>query len=99
MKGDDEARRKELSELIHDIVPYLMQHNAEAEACDILMEVEKLGDLEQYVDESAYPRVCLYLRRYTFHLFLAPDLLFNFLIQCDFNPLTAVSRDPAKNCL
>jgi 26S proteasome regulatory subunit N1 len=48
--------------MVHDIVPYLMQHNAEAEACDLLMEIEKLDLLQQYVDRSAYPRVCLYLR-------------------------------------
>jgi 26S proteasome regulatory subunit N1 len=40
-----------------------MAHNAEAEACDLLMEIERLDLLEQYVDESAYPRVCLYLTR------------------------------------
>lgn len=54
--------RETLTELIQQIVPYNMAHNAEAEACDLLMEVEKLDLLEQYVDESAYPRVCLYLQ-------------------------------------
>lgn len=54
--------RATLIELIQQIVPYNMAHNAEAEACDLLMEVEKLELLEQYVDESAYPRVCLYLQ-------------------------------------
>lgn len=43
------------------IVPSQMKHHAEAEACDLLMEVEQLDTLEQYVDESAYGRVCLYL--------------------------------------
>ena len=41
-----------------------MSHNAEAEACDALMEVERLDDLDQYVDETAYTRVCLYLKRW-----------------------------------
>jgi 26S proteasome regulatory subunit N1 len=57
-----ETFRATLIELIMQIVPYNMAHNAEAEACDLLMEVEKLELLEQYVDESAYPRVCLYLQ-------------------------------------
>lgn len=57
------ARKAELTKLIGEIVPYLMEHNTEAEACDLLMEVEKIGDLEQYVDENAYQRVCLYLKR------------------------------------
>lgn len=51
-----------LIDLVQQIVPYNMAHNAEAEACDLLMEVEKLDLLEQYVDESAFPRVCLYLQ-------------------------------------
>lgn len=38
-----------------------MAHNAEAEACDLLMEIEQLSLLKQYVDEGAYSRVCLYL--------------------------------------
>lgn len=52
---------KKLIALVHEIVPYNMAHNAETEACDLLMEIEKLDFLEQYVDESAYQRVCLYL--------------------------------------
>ena len=52
---------KKLIALAHQIVPYNMAHNAETEACDLLMEIEKLEFLEQYVDESAYQRVCLYL--------------------------------------
>ena len=60
----EEKDRADLSRLTRDIVPYLMQHNAEAEACDLLMEIEKLDQLEQYVEESAYSRVCLYLTRY-----------------------------------
>ena len=40
-----------------------MQHNAEAEACDLLMEMEQLDILTNtdYVDNDAYSRVCLYL--------------------------------------
>merc|ERR1712117_152414 len=43
------------------IVPSQMKHHAEAEACDLLMEVEQLDLLQQYVDQDAYNRVCLYL--------------------------------------
>ena len=64
IEESDTKRKEELNKLIHDIIPYLMGHNAEAEACDLLMEVEKLDDLIQYVDESAFSRVCLYLKRY-----------------------------------
>merc|ERR1719499_2194998 len=48
-------------ELAKMIVPSQMKHHAKAKACDLLMEVEQLDDLQQYVDDSAYNRVCLYL--------------------------------------
>ena len=59
-------RRESLMKMINDIIPYLMRHNAEAEACDFLMEVERLDILQQYVDQAAYHRVCRYLSRYFF---------------------------------
>ena len=59
---DDEYRANLLKQ-VQEIVPYLMGHNAEAEACDLLMEIEKLDLVEKHVDESTYSRVCLYLSR------------------------------------
>merc|ERR1719445_1633851 len=56
-----EANKVKLVELAKKIVPSQMKHNAEAEACDLLMEVEQLDLLQQYVDDTAYNRVCLYL--------------------------------------
>lgn len=63
LTGDEKNAEtlQKLIELVHEIVPYNMAHNAETEACDLLMEIERLDLLEQYVDESAYQRVCLYL--------------------------------------
>ncbi|XP_041766758.1 26S proteasome non-ATPase regulatory subunit 2 [Anopheles merus] len=61
-ESTDNLFKNRLIELIHQIIPYNMAHNAEAEACDLLMEIERLDLLENYVDESAYPRVCLYLQ-------------------------------------
>lgn len=64
-EGENENELKEkLILLARQIVPYNMAHNAEAEACDLLMEIERLDLLEQYVDENIYQRVCLYLTRY-----------------------------------
>jgi len=57
----DGTVKNQMVELAKMIVPSQMKHHAEAEACDLLMEVEQLGLLQQYVDESAYNRVCLYL--------------------------------------
>ncbi|XP_053208765.1 26S proteasome non-ATPase regulatory subunit 2-like [Panonychus citri] len=54
--------KAKLVELVHDIVPYHMKHNAEAEAADLLMEIEKLELLDSYIDdEDVCQRVCLYL--------------------------------------
>jgi len=59
----DDQTHERLLVLVRQIIPYNMAHNAEAEACDLLMEIEQLGLLEQFVDEGAYSRVCLYLTR------------------------------------
>ena len=53
----------DLVALAKEIIPYNMQHNAETEACDLLMEIEQLELLEQYVDQNSFQRVCLYLTR------------------------------------
>ncbi|XP_066158811.1 26S proteasome non-ATPase regulatory subunit 2 [Euwallacea fornicatus] len=58
---DDKDLEDKLIQLTKQIVPYNIAHNAEAEACDLLMEIERLDLLEKYVDENIYPRVCLYL--------------------------------------
>ena len=55
----------DLLALVDDIVPFQMQHNAEAEAADLLLEVQQLKKLvnSPVVDERNYERVCLYLLR------------------------------------
>merc|ERR1712227_951010 len=57
----DSDKKNELLNLVKQIIPSQMKHHAEAEACDLLMEVERLDFLEQYVDKTAFNRVCLYL--------------------------------------
>ncbi len=52
---------KDLLHLVDQIVPFHMSHNAEPEAVDLLLEVERLDDLSQHVDEKNYARTCLYL--------------------------------------
>lgn len=55
------ANVDDLLHLVHQIVPYHMTHNAEPEAVDLLLEVERLESLTQYVDDKNYGRTCLYL--------------------------------------
>ncbi|XP_050409532.1 26S proteasome non-ATPase regulatory subunit 2 [Patella vulgata] len=57
----DKIMKDQLIILTKQIVPYHMTHNAEAEACDLLMEIERLDLLMEYIDDSVYSRVCLYL--------------------------------------
>jgi len=57
----EDANRADLLVLANDILPYDMKHNAEIDACDLAMEIERLDLLEKYVDKSTFQRVCLYL--------------------------------------
>lgn len=59
----EKAQREPLLTLVKEIVPYNMAHNAEHEACDLLMEIEQVDMLEKDIDENAYAKVCLYLTR------------------------------------
>jgi len=53
--------RQRYLQLTNEIIPFLMRHNAEADACDLLMEIEQLDLIETFVDKDTFPRVCLYL--------------------------------------
>jgi len=60
---ESEQDTSDLKQLALEIVPFFMSHNAEADACDLLLEIESLDDLVQYVDKNTYERVCLYIVR------------------------------------
>lgn len=47
--------------LVRDVVAFDMKHSAEIQACDLLMEIDRLDLLSQHMDQSNYPRVCHYL--------------------------------------
>lgn len=66
--GDEYEKRTDTNEpvddllaLVDEIVPFLLTHNAEPDACDILLEVQRLEKLVDFVDEINYKRVLLYL--------------------------------------
>ena len=65
----------DLFQLATQIVPYFMSHNAETDACDLLMEIERLDILSGIVETTTYQRVCLYLTRYI-HVFKTTVLIF-----------------------
>ncbi|CAH8453481.1 unnamed protein product, partial [Heterobilharzia americana] len=53
--------REQCLALVHQIIPYLMEHNAEAEAVDLCVEIEQHHLLEKYTSDLNFARVCLYL--------------------------------------
>jgi len=69
--GQDHQKRlnegknvKELIDLANTIVPFFLKHNAEADAVDLLSELEMIERIPDFLDENTYKRVCLYMIRY-----------------------------------
>ncbi|KAG1451039.1 hypothetical protein G6F56_008187 [Rhizopus delemar] len=58
---ENEQSTQELIDLALDIVPFFLKHNAEADAVDLLLEVESIDQLVRFVDKDTYERVCLYM--------------------------------------
>lgn len=60
---NDDKVFEELTDLALKLVPFFLAHNAEADAVDILSELEMIEHIERHVDENTYARVCLYMVR------------------------------------
>jgi len=62
---DDDAPFKDILDMIDIVVPFHISHNAEAEAIDLLIEVQRLKLLLglDTVDEKNYERICMYLMK------------------------------------
>ena len=60
---DDDAPFKDILDMVDIIVPFHISHNAEAEAIDLLIEIQRLKILLglNTVDEKNYERICVYL--------------------------------------
>lgn len=43
------------------LVPFLLTHNGEADAVDLLLELESIASIIPHVDDNTYARVCLYM--------------------------------------
>lgn len=52
---------KDLVDLALVLVPLFLKSNAEADAVDLMSELEIIEDLPRFLDENTYSRVCLYL--------------------------------------
>ena len=58
---NDDKGTDDVTDLALNLVPFFLKHNAEADAVDILSELEMIDQIEQYIDENIYARVCLYM--------------------------------------
>lgn len=65
-----------LKELSLAISPFFITHNAEAEAVDLLCEVEIIEQIVPLVDENTYQRVCLYMTSMVNYLAPPDDVTF-----------------------
>lgn len=61
--------KQKLLKLVREILVYNLKHNAEVEACDLLIEIEQLSLLleEPFSTDLDYTRICLYLLRFKFY--------------------------------
>ncbi|KAL1874783.1 hypothetical protein VTK73DRAFT_137 [Phialemonium thermophilum] len=66
--GQEHAQRiaaeeptEDLVELALVLVPLFLKSNAEADAVDLMSELEIIDQLPKFVDENTYARVCLYV--------------------------------------
>ena len=58
---DEEQDTSDLTNLALSLVPFFLSHNAEADAVDILSELEMIESIKDQLDENTYARVCLYM--------------------------------------
>jgi 26S proteasome regulatory subunit N1 len=52
---------QDLIDLALILVPLFLKSNAEADAVDLMSELEIIEDLPKFLDKETYPRVCLYM--------------------------------------
>ncbi|XP_030745305.1 26S proteasome non-ATPase regulatory subunit 2-like [Sitophilus oryzae] len=60
-ENDCEVSENMLMPLIHDIIQFNCTHHAEIQACDLLMEIDNLQWLGNYIASNTYQRMCYYL--------------------------------------
>ena len=58
---DEDKETDDLTQLTLMLVPFFLSHNAEADAVDILSELEMIESIKDHLDENTYSRVCLYM--------------------------------------
>jgi len=57
----DDEPYQDLIDLALVLVPLFLKSNAEADAVDLMSELEIIEDIPKFLDQDTYPRVCLYM--------------------------------------
>jgi len=61
---NDDKEYDDLVSLTETIVRFFTKHNSEADAVDMLSELEMIEDIPKYLEKDTFERVCLYMVRY-----------------------------------
>lgn len=56
-----EYKLADLRTLGMELVTFFLKHNAEADAVDLLLEIEDIRSIVDKVDDKTWPRVCQYM--------------------------------------
>lgn len=78
---DSDETFEDILKMVHSVVPFHIQHNAEAEAIDLLIEVQRLKFLLTLdsIDENNFGRICLYLIKAADYMADPDDLVVRFV--------------------
>ncbi|KDE04534.1 26S proteasome regulatory subunit N1 [Microbotryum lychnidis-dioicae p1A1 Lamole] len=74
-RQNDESSTESTDDLLQlglRLVPFLLTHNGEADAVDLLLELESIPSIVPHVDKDTYARVCLYMVSCV-NLLISPD--------------------------
>ena len=61
LRQENNELYNDLSKLVDEIVPFFVENNAEHDAIDLLLIVDKLEDIKKYVNQTNFNKVNLYL--------------------------------------
>ena len=50
----------DLLDLVNEFAPYLIKQHCENDAIDLLIEVESIDEIKNYINEHNYKKICLY---------------------------------------
>lgn len=100
---DDAVAFADLEALVDVVVPFHLTHNAEAEAIDLLIEVQGLKKLlsVSQIDDTNYQRICLYLLRTADYMSDPDDLMVSsvcvvVVVIVEMGLLVCCSLDPTR---